>query len=42
MIIAVNNMTVGAADAGQQARAMLIARAFGKGVPLPMFQLLRS
>ena len=42
MTSAVYNMTVGLADAGRQARAMLIARAFGQGMPLPTFRLLRS
>lgn len=42
MINAVYNMTVGIADAGLEARALLIARAFGGDVTLPMFRLLRS
>lgn len=42
MIIAVYNLTVGSADAGLQARAVFIARAFGEGHTLPTFRLLRS
>jgi hypothetical protein len=42
MIIAVHNMTIGVADAGRQARAVLTARGFGKGRTLPTFRLLRS
>jgi hypothetical protein len=41
MINAVHNMTIGLADAGRQARA-LIARGFGEGETLPTFRLLRS
>lgn len=42
MTNAVNNMTVGFADAGLGARAQFIARASGQGVTLPAFRLLRS
>lgn len=42
MASTVNNMTVGFADAGHQARALLIARAPGEGVTPPTFRLLRS
>ncbi len=42
MTNAVNNMTVGLADAGYQARAVFIARALGTGLSLPTFRLLRS
>jgi hypothetical protein len=42
MIIAVYNMTIGVADAGPQARAVLTARGFGQGRALPTFRLLRS
>jgi hypothetical protein len=42
MITAVNNLTIGLADAGRSARAAIVARGFGKGSPLPTFRLLRS
>jgi hypothetical protein len=42
MINAVNSMTVSLADAGQRARAVIVARPAGKGRTLPMFHLLRS
>ncbi len=42
MILTVTNMTIGAADAGLEARAELIARGFGRGNTLPTFRLLRS
>ena len=42
MTNAVYNKTIGLADAGLQARASVIARAFGKGETLPTFRLLRS
>lgn len=41
MIDAVNNMTIGIADAGLVARAQ-VARGFGEGETLPTFRLLRS
>lgn len=41
MMHAVNNLTIGLADAGLPAR-VLIARGFGEGQPLPTFRLLRS
>jgi hypothetical protein len=42
MINAVHNMTIGFADAGLGARAVIVARGFGKGETLPTFRLLRS
>lgn len=42
MNLTVNNMTIGAADAGLEARAERIARGFGRGSALPTFRLLRS
>ncbi len=42
MTIAVYNMTVGNADAGLPARAMLSARALPEGVSLPTLCQLRS
>lgn len=42
MTNAVNNMTIGIADAGLGARAALVARGFGEGETLPTFRLLRS
>jgi hypothetical protein len=42
MTIAVNNMTIGTADAGLEVRALLIARGLGQGRTLPTFRLLRS
>ncbi|NJK32596.1 MAG: solute-binding protein [Deltaproteobacteria bacterium] len=37
-----NDVLIGAADAGLEARAELLARGFGRGVTLPTFRLLRS
>lgn len=43
MTNAINNMIIGlTADAGLPARAVVVARAFGEGTPLPTFRLLRS
>ncbi|HMQ30160.1 MAG TPA: hypothetical protein PKD53_05500 [Chloroflexaceae bacterium] len=42
MTNAVNNMTVGQADAGLEARALFIARASARATALPTFRLLRS
>lgn len=42
MINAVHNKTVGSADAGLQARALISARAFPEGVSLPTLRQLRS
>jgi hypothetical protein len=42
MTNAVYIMTIGIADAGRLARAVLTARGFGEGSTLPTFRLLRS
>lgn len=42
MLHTVNSMTIGIADAGFGARAVIVARGFGKGETLPTFRLLRS
>jgi hypothetical protein len=42
MINATNNMVIGLADAGRQARAAIVARGFGEGEPSPTSRLLRS
>jgi hypothetical protein len=42
MMNAVYNMTIGIADAGRAARAVLTARGFAQGRTLPTFRLLRS
>ncbi len=42
MINAVNILTVGLADAGPEARALPIARAFARVTALPTFRMLRS
>jgi hypothetical protein len=42
MIYAVTNMTVSLADAGQGARAVIVARPAGKGRTPHTFHLLRS
>jgi hypothetical protein len=42
MTTAVHNMTIGIADAGREARAVLTARRFAQGRSGPTFRLLRS